>query len=240
MGAIHAAFVSGSYENWAATCDALVSQKRLSAADAVQCRQILQFGRLIGNTDMHSGNASLYASGTTLKVVLKGRFQLTPVYDMLPMRWPIAVETPITERPPHRSQRAQFAHWAPTLGLINIGGRLVLSLDYTYVGPVQQLLGTLSQTTCAPLPEGRTQPWQWTEVLTTGQLPVDAHGRKVCDVMEVWSSQRVNPPGIKAVHGSLTWGYFTACHDSTVSGTGRVGAEVGLMHCTQTQPGPLR
>ena len=87
MGAIHAAFVSGAYENWAVTCDALVSQKRLSAADAVQCRQILQFGRLIGNTDMHSGNASLYARGTTLKDVLKGRFQLTPVYDMLPMRW---------------------------------------------------------------------------------------------------------------------------------------------------------
>ncbi len=87
MGAVHAAFVSGTYENWAATCDALVSQKRLSVADAVQCRQILQFGRLIGNTDMHSGNASLYARGTTLKEVLKGRFQLTPVYDMLPMRW---------------------------------------------------------------------------------------------------------------------------------------------------------
>ena len=28
-----------------------------------------------------------------------------------------AVETPITERPPHRSQRAQFTHWAPTLGV---------------------------------------------------------------------------------------------------------------------------
>ena len=87
MGAIHAAFVAGTYENWAATCDALVSQKHLSSSDALQCRQILQFGRLIGNTDMHSGNASLYARGATLKDVLKGRFQLTPVYDMLPMRW---------------------------------------------------------------------------------------------------------------------------------------------------------
>ncbi|MBK7001898.1 MAG: hypothetical protein IPH35_18600 [Rhodoferax sp.] len=125
-------------------------------------------------------------------------------------------------------------------GLIDIGGRLVLPLDYTYVGPVQPLLGTLSQTTCAPLPEGRTQPWQWAEVLTTGQPPVDAHGRKVCDVMEVWSGQRVNPPGIKAVQGSLTWGYFTACHDSTASSTSQVGAKIGLMLCTQTQPGPLR
>jgi SRSO17 transposase len=29
----------------------------------------------------------------------------------------IAVGTPIAERPPHRSQRAQFTHWAPTLGV---------------------------------------------------------------------------------------------------------------------------
>ena len=87
IGAIHAAFVSGTYENWAATCDALVSQKRLGAADALQCRQILQFGRLIGNTDMHSGNASLYVSGATLKDILKGCFHLAPAYDMLPMRW---------------------------------------------------------------------------------------------------------------------------------------------------------
>ena len=28
----------------------------------------------------------------------------------------IAVGTPITERPPHRSERAQFGHSAPTLG----------------------------------------------------------------------------------------------------------------------------
>lgn len=87
IGAIHAAFVSGTYENWATTCDALVCQKRLGSTDALQCRQILQFGRLIGNTDMHSGNASLYARGATLKDILKGRFHLTPAYDMLPMRW---------------------------------------------------------------------------------------------------------------------------------------------------------
>jgi radical SAM superfamily enzyme len=29
----------------------------------------------------------------------------------------IAVEIPITEHPPHRSQRARFTHWAPTLGV---------------------------------------------------------------------------------------------------------------------------
>lgn len=29
----------------------------------------------------------------------------------------IAVGTPIAERPPHRSQRAQLTHWAPTSGI---------------------------------------------------------------------------------------------------------------------------
>ena len=28
----------------------------------------------------------------------------------------IAVGTPVTRCPPHRSQRAQFTHWAPTWG----------------------------------------------------------------------------------------------------------------------------
>ena len=34
-----------------------------------------------------------------------------------PPRRVIAVGTPIAERPPHRSQRARFTHWAPTLGV---------------------------------------------------------------------------------------------------------------------------
>jgi len=45
------------------------------------------FGRLIGNTDMHGGNLSLWVEGDDLKGLLRGRFTLAPVYDMLPMRW---------------------------------------------------------------------------------------------------------------------------------------------------------
>ena len=45
-----------------------------------QIRWLSCFGRLIGNTDMHSGNLSFYLSG--------GRVQgLAPTYDMLPMRY---------------------------------------------------------------------------------------------------------------------------------------------------------
>ena len=48
---------------------------------------ILMFGRLIGNSDMHSGNAGLFVKGESLQEMLQGKFSLAPVYDMLPMRW---------------------------------------------------------------------------------------------------------------------------------------------------------
>ena len=82
--AAHAGFVPGGYNNWAATCEALSMQKRLDAAEAATARLLLQFGRLIGNTDMHSGNLSLMVDQAGLS---KGRFKLAPAYDMLPMRW---------------------------------------------------------------------------------------------------------------------------------------------------------
>ena len=84
VGAAHAGFVPGGYNNWAATCEALSMQKRLDATEAATARLLLQFGRLIGNTDMHSGNLSLMVDQAGLS---KGRFKLAPAYDMLPMRW---------------------------------------------------------------------------------------------------------------------------------------------------------
>ena len=87
VGAAHAEFVPGGYQHWAATCDALARQGRLSADGAQQALFRLQFGRLVGNTDMHAGNLGLFALGDTLKDLAKGRFALAPVYDMLPMRF---------------------------------------------------------------------------------------------------------------------------------------------------------
>ena len=84
VGAAHAAFVADSYSNWATTCEALARQHRLSALDASRARALLEFGRLIGNTDMHAGNLGLVVQPEGLA---KGRFVLAPVYDMLPMRW---------------------------------------------------------------------------------------------------------------------------------------------------------
>jgi hypothetical protein len=84
LWAAHDAFVSGPRRHWAATCEALVAQKRLLPEVAAQAHALLHFGRLIGNSDMHFGNLSLYVAPTD---AARGRFTLAPLYDMLPMRW---------------------------------------------------------------------------------------------------------------------------------------------------------
>lgn len=84
VGAAHQAFVADAYVHWAASCEALARQRRLSPLDARRAEALLHFGRLIGNTDMHSGNLGLFVAPEDLA---KGRFTLAPVYDMLPMRW---------------------------------------------------------------------------------------------------------------------------------------------------------
>jgi hypothetical protein len=84
LHAVHDAFVHGPRQHWAATCEALVQQRRLPPEAAAQALALLQFGRLIGNSDMHFGNLSLRVAAADLP---RGRFTLAPVYDMLPMRW---------------------------------------------------------------------------------------------------------------------------------------------------------
>jgi hypothetical protein len=84
VGAAHKAFVADAYSNWSATCESLARQRRLSSEDAERARALMQFGRLIGNADMHAGNLGLLVREEDLA---KGRFVLAPVYDMLPMRW---------------------------------------------------------------------------------------------------------------------------------------------------------
>jgi HipA-like C-terminal domain len=82
LDAAHDQFTTGSRQNWAATCDALALQKRLDPLDADAARALYDFGHLIGNTDMHFGNLSLWVDNPA-----SGEFSLAPVYDMLPMRW---------------------------------------------------------------------------------------------------------------------------------------------------------
>ena len=82
LDAVHETFVNGSRQNWAASCDALVLQRRLEPTDARAVRALFEFGQLIGNTDMHFGNLGLWADDPA-----HPHFELAPLYDMLPMRW---------------------------------------------------------------------------------------------------------------------------------------------------------
>lgn len=50
--------------------------------ESIRLDRIGAHGRLIGNTDMHFGNLSLWADEPA-----RERFSLAPLYDMLPMRW---------------------------------------------------------------------------------------------------------------------------------------------------------
>jgi len=84
LRALHDAFVHGPRQHWTASVEALAAQRRLPAEAVPQVRAIQQFGRLIGNTDMHFGNLSLMVARDD---AARGRFTLAPIYDMLPMRW---------------------------------------------------------------------------------------------------------------------------------------------------------
>lgn len=84
LDAFHTAFVGGPRQHWAATCTALARQRRVPAETPAQAQALLHFGQLIGNTDMHFGNLSLWVETAD---VAAGRGRLAPVYDMLPMRW---------------------------------------------------------------------------------------------------------------------------------------------------------
>jgi hypothetical protein len=68
----------GGLDNWATCATRLERAGWLSNEDANKLRLRYFFGRAIGNTDMHFGNASLVFS-TTLPMAL------APSYDMLPM-----------------------------------------------------------------------------------------------------------------------------------------------------------
>ena len=107
LDAVHEAFVPGPRQHWDHTCAALARQRRLPASTADQVRALRQFGRLIGNNDMHFGNLSLLVARP--EDIAAGRFQLAPVYDMLPMRWRPDPQTGDTWLTPFEPELADLA-----------------------------------------------------------------------------------------------------------------------------------
>jgi hypothetical protein len=84
IGATHDGLIGGDPVDWRGAADSLARLRRLTEPDRRLIHALYQFGRLIGNTDMHSGNLSFYVEMDT---VAKGPVTLAPVYDMLPMIW---------------------------------------------------------------------------------------------------------------------------------------------------------
>jgi hypothetical protein len=77
LSAIDAGFY-GALDNWIAAARRLHHERRIDAQTQDKIRLISSFADLIANTDKHFGNLAFYDS-------YDGRFQLSPVYDMLPM-----------------------------------------------------------------------------------------------------------------------------------------------------------
>lgn len=68
----------GKLDNWTAGANRLLADSLLSPEDAERIRFLDAFGGLIGNTDRHFGNVTLFDR-------YQGPFELAPAYDMLPM-----------------------------------------------------------------------------------------------------------------------------------------------------------
>jgi hypothetical protein len=68
----------GQLDNWIAAAIRLQHDQRINETALQSVRQISTFGELIANTDRHFGNLAFYDR-------YDGRFELAPVYDMLPM-----------------------------------------------------------------------------------------------------------------------------------------------------------
>jgi len=68
----------GKPAEWPVIAQQLLQDKHITAEDAGTIAVVWCFGRLIANTDMHTGNLSFYYAAD-------GSLTLAPVYDMLPM-----------------------------------------------------------------------------------------------------------------------------------------------------------
>ena len=96
----------GQLDRWARAATRLRDDALLPVADARQLALLDAFGELIGNTDRHFGNVTLYDTRD-------GPFRLAPVYDMLPMLY-APVEGQLIEREfaPEGARADTLAVWA--------------------------------------------------------------------------------------------------------------------------------
>jgi hypothetical protein len=79
LGTIDAALIGDGSSEWPRLARRLHTSRLLGAADVQRIDHLWWFGRLIANTDMHTGNLSFRPQGPPAALAL------APVYDMLPM-----------------------------------------------------------------------------------------------------------------------------------------------------------
>ena len=111
LAALDAAFHANGNIDWWRLAPRLARDGWIDDADAHRLRVISWFGLLIGNSDMHLGNAGLQLTDSR-------PLELAPVYDMLPMRFRPASSGEIVERRyeialPAPEQKADWLEAAP-------------------------------------------------------------------------------------------------------------------------------
>lgn len=111
LAALDAAIYANGTIDWWRLAPRLARDGWLNDADAHRLRVISWFGLLIGNSDMHLGNAGLHLTDSR-------PLELAPVYDMLPMRFRPANSGEIVERRyeialPAPEQKADWLEAAP-------------------------------------------------------------------------------------------------------------------------------
>ncbi|MEY2686828.1 MAG: hypothetical protein RL375_1026 [Pseudomonadota bacterium] len=79
LGTLDAALLGDGSSDWCHLAARLAAPKLLSPADVSAIAHLWWFGRLIANSDMHTGNLSFRPH--------QGKLQLAPTYDMLPMAY---------------------------------------------------------------------------------------------------------------------------------------------------------
>jgi hypothetical protein len=110
LGSVDTAYFGG-LDNWLACAQRLEKAGWLSPVDAQTLMLRYEFGRLIGNTDMHFGNVSLHFD-------IKLPFSLAPNYDMLPMHFmPRAMEVFDTPFQPPQQGHGRIFEQARDLAL---------------------------------------------------------------------------------------------------------------------------
>jgi hypothetical protein len=92
LEALDSAFYGRLGTPWPAAAERLRAGRWLAAADAARLALLWWFGTLIGNTDMHYGNVSLFLGP-------RRPLSLAPVYDMVPMLYRPGPEGRLPDEP---------------------------------------------------------------------------------------------------------------------------------------------